>query len=396
MFKLPTLYAYDSKGKVRVWSVASEGDNVIVSYGLKDGKMAEKITKAKPKNKGKANAATAEQQAVLEAESKWRHQKDREDYHEEVEKSGLQLRPQLARDYLKVGHQVDYVSGVACQPKLDGLRLTAGWRYKEDTDQDIELMTREGLTYQVEHLMDPCTLLLEEINRLCNGKCQALDGEVYLHGLPLQKTVSYAKKYRKGLTETLEFHVFDLCIPDLTFDDRYKILCKAYRNVIRRTARQDLIKLVETDFSILCEEDVLDLHGTYAGEGYEGIMIRSRQGEYSFAQRSPHLFKYKKFYDDEFLITDVWEDKNGNAMFTCKWPANKIVSFEDTVQDVDIHFDCTPKRTHEERKAMLKNRESYIGKWITVKYQALSLDNVPTFPVGLALRDCSSDGKPLI
>ena len=132
---LPTLYQRDSKGKERQWSVHTEGAEVVVQYGLVGGKIAEKRTTSKAKNVGKANETTPEQQALLEAKSKWTKQIEREDYHEDIDKAGLQLRPMSARDYTKVGHQVDWDKGRwLLQPKLDGLRLVYGWRHEEDYD----------------------------------------------------------------------------------------------------------------------------------------------------------------------------------------------------------------------------------------------------------------------
>ena len=136
----PTLYKYDSKGKVRQWDVTTDGDKVIVSHGVKDGKKVEQTTVCKPKNIGKRNETTAEEQAVLEAKSKWTKQIEREDYHEILELSGQQVRPMLALDYLKVPHRVNWDEVVA-QPKLDGLRLVSGHRYRDFRSGDIEMMS---------------------------------------------------------------------------------------------------------------------------------------------------------------------------------------------------------------------------------------------------------------
>ena len=141
------LYIRDSKGKERVWSVSTEGSKVIVNHGLADGKITRKVTISKPKNVGKSNATTAEEQAVAEAIARFTKQVDREDYNVDIEKAGLQFRPMLALDYLKVPHRVDWTD-VVVQPKLDGLRLAAGIRTVEVGAQCLlakhELMTRKG------------------------------------------------------------------------------------------------------------------------------------------------------------------------------------------------------------------------------------------------------------
>ena len=226
-YQSDNLYIRDNKGRTRIWSVKTIGGIVTVSHGLLEGKLTFKSTEAKPKNAGKANATTAEQQAVLEAKSKYTKQVEREDYNTDVDKSGLQFRPMLALDYLKVGHRVKW-DEVLTQPKLDGLRLSSG--YRTPCSDTFELMTRKGENYNIPHLKTPAKALLSSVNNLLDTghTCQVLDGEAYVHGWPLQKIVKAAKKYRESLTPFLEYHIFDLCIPGLTFDERASILSHAH------------------------------------------------------------------------------------------------------------------------------------------------------------------------
>lgn len=407
---LPTLYTIDSKGKTRQWDVKTDGANIVVSYGVVGGKIADKITTAKAKNVGKSNETTPEQQAELEAKSKWTFQIDREDYNPDVTQAGLQLRPMLAMDFLKVGHRVNWNDAYG-QPKLDGLRLTYGARQaiesidrtydgdklksvnynfcKFDPANQFELLTRKGEVYVLEHLRKNCDELLRIINNDVNNECIALDGEAYLHGMPLQQINSRAKKYKKGETERLEYHLFDLVIPGMAFVDRHAVLESALAEL-----NDPRFKLV--DYVLLESEDDLNyFHGIWREQGYEGAMIRHGRSDYAIASRSPDLFKYKHFHDDEFQIVSVWEDKNGNAMFTVQIREGQKLSCNDHIAAKAATFDVTPKRSHQERKEMLDNVDSYIGGWLTVKYQDLTEDGIPTFPVGLATRDCDENGKPI-
>ena len=68
---MKTLYGKDSKGELRVWSIYTEGAEVIVKHGKLGGKVQEKRYTAETKNQGKANETTPEQQAILEAEAKY-------------------------------------------------------------------------------------------------------------------------------------------------------------------------------------------------------------------------------------------------------------------------------------------------------------------------------------
>ena len=55
------LYSKDSKGELRVWSIYTEGPEVVVKHGKLGGKIQEKRYAAEGKNQGKANETTPEQ-----------------------------------------------------------------------------------------------------------------------------------------------------------------------------------------------------------------------------------------------------------------------------------------------------------------------------------------------
>lgn len=376
---LQTLYSTDSKGKVRQWDVESIGNEMVVTFGVVGGKMQEKRTTCKAKNVGKSNATTPEQQAQIEAKAKWTFQIDREDYHYDVTLANRQLRPMLALDYLKVPHRVIWEDAV-CQPKLDGVRLTVGRRFRDEPSH--EMMTRKGEVYKVEHLVSSTTKLLEIVNQLCDGRCLALDGEAYIHGMALQNIYSLVKKYHAGDTEQIEYWLFDLVIPDMTFIERHDILQKAFQRFALSDADGSQLKLVNYK-NIEHEDGMKYMHGEYTFEGFEGLMIRHGSSQYGIATRSPDLFKCKHFLDEEARIIEIWEDSNGNAMFTCLQKNGKICN-------------VTPKRSHIVRKQILLEKDEWIGKWINVKYQEKTVDGVFQFPVGLDIRDCDDDGNPLI
>ena len=388
---LPVLYAYDNKGKVRMWAVTVNSDTYTCWHGLLDGKWQSKTTKVKGKNIGRANETSPETQAEQEALSEWKSKRDLEDYNTDVTQSGLQLRPMLALDYLNAGHRVDWDNWYA-QPKLDGLRLVIGNSIKRDKylPADMKLASRKGIQYKLQHLIEDADKLLQYANALCDNKCLALDGEAYKPGLPLQVINSYAKAYKAGLTESLEYHVFDLIIQDMPFEERYKILVKAFEK-LKTDSKLTLVP------AGVCssEQQMKQQHGTWVEQGYEGIMLRKGSGNYSINQRSVNLFKYKTFFDDEFCIKEVWEDSNGNAMFKLTIPAGKELNHAGGVFQTKqaTEFDCTPRCTHEERKQMLT--EDLVGKWITVKYQDITKDGIPTFGVGLTIRNCDEQGNPL-
>ena len=82
--KLPTLYARNKDGSIQMWKVGTSGNEVIVVFGRVGGSLQSKTTKCEAKNIGRSNETTAEEQAVLEAQSKW-EKKVRLGYKENVE-----------------------------------------------------------------------------------------------------------------------------------------------------------------------------------------------------------------------------------------------------------------------------------------------------------------------
>ena len=389
---LPVLYQRDSKGKVRQWSVRTEGSTIIVEHGIVDGKMQQQRTTAKPKNVGKVNETTAEEQAVIEAKALHVKQIERKDYNEDVEKAGLQTRAMLALDYRKVPHRVRWDFALV-QPKLNGHRLTCGFRYSNSYDipggkQPVfELLTRKGETRDsLQHIKGPAEDLLTICAHFCAERGlptpYAIDGETYKPGWTLNFIESRSKKYYPGETEQLQFHVFDILIKGVPFACRYEILKEALETLHNMGTGKELV-LVEC-YEVSNEEEMLRLHGEFLVQLYEGIIIRHRDGKYLHGpSRSPDLFKYKEFFDEETRIIDVWEDQNGNAMFTC-------------VRRNGVEVKVTPKRTHEERKEMLLHPEEWIGKWITTQYQSETTDGSLEFPVGLDIREVDEEGEPIV
>ena len=106
-------------------------------------------------------------------------------------------------------------------------------------------------------------------------------------------------------------------------------------------------------------------------------MVRNQNSLYKYKHRSYDLQKVKRFLDDEFKIIggkDGTGRETGLVIFRCSTPNG-------------LEFDVRPRGTHEERAVIFKNLADYIGKHLTVRYQELTDDGRPRFPVGIAVRD---------
>jgi DNA ligase-1 len=385
MASFPELQGEAQSGKAKMWSIrVLERDlgsglscGVIqVTHGYIDGKkqVNEKII-TEGKNIGKKNETTPIQQAINEARSAWIKKKESgyspigisdtadDNDNESVESGGKGKgvndsvpSPMLAHDYNKRGKSIVYPC--FAQRKYDGTRCVG--------IPGTGLFSRNRKQYP--HLKH----IIAELNKL--PPSIILDGELYSDTLTFQEIVGIVKREllktdddKKQLQ--IKFHVYDI-INDMPYEQRYANL-----QIIFNRYKFKYLELVKTD---LCEsEDKLkELHAQYVAEGYEGIMLRNKNGGYKNT-RSVDLQKYKEFFDDEFKVIGYEEGKGleeGCVIWICKTSEGKT-------------FNCRPRGSREDRQLLFTNGDKYIGKMLTVRYQEMSDTCVPRFPVGISFRD---------
>lgn len=373
-----TLYGTSVTGKKKVWNVRviekENGGAIITTHGYEGMKMVtnERLV-TKGKNIGKKNETTPLQQAISEARADWNKKKDA-GYKEEgtsnpiseiapskakeiTEEANL---PMLALDFHKRGKSIKFPCYV--QPKLDGTRSVGV--------PGLGLFSRNRKHYpHLEHIKEE---MLELKGFL--GEAQ-LDGELYSDTLSFQEIVGLVKK--ETLTESdkikqkeIYYHVYDL-VNNKSYEERMKMLEEMFRKFSPR-----YIHPVKTE-KCPVKEDLHSYFLKYIDSGYEGLMIRNREGLYKINGRSADLQKYKLFEDKEYEITDFKEGdgvEKGLVIWICKTEDGKT-------------FSVRPKGSHKERGEMFQNGREQIGKMLTVKYQELTNDGIPRFPVGITIRD---------
>ena len=104
--------------------------------------------------------------------------------------------------------------------------------------------------------------------------------------------------------------------------------------------------------------------------------------------------KYKEFVDDEFIIIGAEEGKGILAghigSFICKIEANRVLqdiggkSFK--FGNIEGRVKAKMKGETKYLKHLFNNPKEYLGKPLTIKYQNLSKDKVPRFPIGINIR----------
>ena len=253
------------------------------------------------------------------------------------------------------------------QPKLDGVRMLA----RLHQQKVISLESRNGTDFS--HLLPIFQDAVRKIASRLPADVVALDGELYRHGSTFQHLVSQVRnKSDPSIAVGLEYHVYDIF--DKTkngFADRYKTLHAAMSN-----KEVTLIKLVETTTAVNRNE-LERLLNNAEKLGYEGIMIRTCCTPYELGKRSTSLLKYKRFQTDEFVIVSFKEARGrdkGTIVFECEAHNGSA-------------FNARPVGTLAERREMFKIGKTLVGKRMTVKFQGLSTEGIPRFPVALAIRD---------
>lgn len=359
-----TLYGLNKNAGLKTWSIWTESEILYIEHGKLNGKLQLKAEAVVGKNIGKSNETTASQQAELEAKSRINKQVDKGYRDNPDDLKELDILPMLAADYLKQGHRIEY----PCfgSPKMDGVRCLA-IRHPER----VELKSRGGKEYVVPHIQDQLFPIMKEGD--------IWDGELYIHGKYLEEIVSAVKKHNE-LTPEIEFIIFDM-VRDEAYEDRL-ISMQALRRYTLSCVEAPNIDVLEF-CELLDEVHMKQMHKHYVDRGYEGCMLRNFEGKYESGKRSADLQKYKEFSDAEFQIVDIVADKDGGAIFV--------------VQNLfaENQFNVVGGG-HEQRKQWLADKESLIGKWITVKYQTLYKDTkIPQFPTLVSFRETDSNGNPL-
>lgn len=363
--KIGILYSKTKLNQIYQWSIWTEGSEIHTEYGALNGQLQKAIVIATPKNIGKTNETTAEQQALLEAQAKYNFKLARK-YATSLENAQQEevFLPMLASDFEKQKTKIQYP--VKIQPKLNGLRCLAFWEEIEGKQQ-VKLLSRAGKIYVLPHIQQ----ILEKILPLNF----VLDGELYIHDKSLQSINSLVKKWREGPNGSIkvQYHVYDgFEDPTESFNQRWQVITQTILNDL---ATSSCIKEVSTKTAI-SQKEVYEWQHKFLTKNYEGAIVRIPSMTYELGHRSRNLLKVKTFQDAEFLIVGhtLGVGKAANCVtWTC-------------LQEDGKTFSVVPKGTLEEREYWANHALSFYGKKLTVKFFERTDANIPQFPIGLGFR----------
>jgi DNA ligase-1 len=359
-----TLYSRTSDGSVQIWYMQQDGNKYRSVSGRQDGKHVESAwTQVDGKNSGRANATSDVEQCTKEIQSKYKKQR-KTGYFDDLSQidTALFFEPMLAKKYSDERQRINWASGVGVQIKLNGSRMIA---------TKAGLFTRQGEKYtSVPHIEQALKPFFEKYpNAVLDGECFNYDLREKLNELMslVRKTVNITQADTARSREIVRYYVYDGFGCGASESDGY-MKRKTALDVALTREKIDFIEDVET-FIVHSEEAFLTLYNSFLEDRQEGAMVRILDKPYE-NKRSKYLLKYKPTMDSEFEIVAITEGK-GN------WAGRaRIITLK--MEDGRL-FDADFKGTMEEAEQFLKDSKKYVGKRVTIFYNAFTGLGIPNY-----------------
>lgn len=369
-FKPEPLFKKTSTGKIQVWRIYTQLNEIVTTYGQAGGKQQTTTDVIESgKNAGRSNATTPEQQAYAEAKARYEKQL-KKGYVQtpEAARAGTVdavieggIVPMLAHRFDEHGHKIVYPA--FAQPKFDGHRCVAT---VENGKARLWSRTRKQIT-GLPHIARDIEKWVRKNGYVEEGL--VLDGELYNHDYRdnFEALTSFIRTPdAKPGSEVVQYHVYDAALQGQNQKFRLAVISDITGG-----------SLVGVETALVENEDELMLtFERFLAEGYEGLVVRNADAIYE-NKRSYNLQKVKEFLDAEFKIVGVEVGRGkmaDKAIFVC-------------VTEDDVEFRVKMKGSLDSLKKYVDAPSLATGRFLTVQYQGITgASKVPRFPVGLRIR----------
>ena len=372
------------KIQVAISSLNQEGNSFLIkrSTGQYKGKMTEQPILLIEKGKAKRSVI---QQAELEFNSIINKYMDKgykklnlltTKKFNEIESSEMEslvsslktdqsgnVKPMLAKDFNKCQNSV-LQKKMYCSRKLNGVRMMSVF---DSEESNINTVSRGGKNYDVS-----AQLIVKELTPFFDKYPDLiLDGELYIHGLYLQKISGIARlETWEPRCEKLEYWIYDIASDKMKFEDRLEILNELREEMFKDNKKVKILEHIETN----SWNDIQRLHDQWVSEGFEGAVARKPDKVYEFGKRGSTMIKIKAYKEDEFEIIDYAEKlRNEDFCFICKTKDGKV-------------FEAKPVGDREIKAQYIEDMDDIIGRMGTIKFFEYSADGIPLQPVFQAVR----------
>jgi len=368
-----TLYKLDTSGKERfITYEAINGELVQASGVVGSENIVVNRRVCKPKNVGRSNETTIEEQAVLEAKSKIRDKLAKE-YFETLEEAHntVVVLPMLAKTYDK--KYIKDAKILYVQRKYDGYRCIAHVK-----DGQVKLMSRSNKDILVTK-KNSMKHIAEQMSKFPDG---VYDGELFNLELgSFQEQTKAINKYREGISEKINYNIYDL------------LSCGAYHtrlNLINHrinTCKQ--LNIVKVPTSVIASDINHNFktfklkHDQYVKEGYEGAIIRVDNCTYQMNKRSSQLLKMKLFFDINAEITKIVPQDSDP---TKGQPVCKSLEAIHGIK-LGAEFRAGLAIPHTDQVYMLNHPKEFIGKVCNIRFFEATDEGKPRHPTYHGLKD---------
>jgi DNA ligase-1 len=279
----------------------------------------------------------------------------------------------LAVDFRKASPK-DLAGRWAIQPKLDGGRCVA---VLPANGGRVRLLSRTGKEWGN---FESVRRELQKYNEKVNAKnTWYIDGEVvsFMNGRiefqAIQKTMMRKDGVEVG---ELKFMVFDAATeqewksPSETYEERWRVARSTVWTAHLHDVPEQKLELVEADFTDRLTVPMLEeICNMYTEAGYEGAMARRADIPVE-NRRTKKLLKLKTFLDDEAEVVAVVE---GAGKYEGMLGALKCRHKNGQLFEIGSGFDDSQRREFWDAKGLPRH--------LTFKYQNLTDDGVPRFPI---------------
>ena len=282
-------------------------------------------------------------------------------------------------------YQNDYIQWPrAAQRKINGIRGSITLEYtKDDVDlfstnsilATFKMFNKTGLPVMVKHLIPNLETIFKIIPTCPVFKQYSLkiediilDGEFYIHGIPLGQINGAVINSKNVNHKDLSFICFDIKLP-IPQKERLRLLKEInfdYKNfaISDKLSKGRVVLLPYT----ICtsDEEALLLRNKYLTEGFEGAIFRDLDAIYQ-PTRTRDMMKYKRLQTMLCKIVDVVPYKKDptQGMFAVQNLTNNTI-VESVIKSE------TGMNTTAMRKDVIENRNTYIGQYILVEYREIT------------------------
>lgn len=357
VYQLPKLFII-SNNKKRFWEIWIEKKNdiyyIVRNYGIIGGKLTnpeKKICKTFEKAKTAVNAL-------------WRKKKESgfNEININSKRKSNVIKPMGAHKLNDFYHKIIYPALV--QKKLDGFRCIS------HVNNNTVIMYSKGMKQFIylNHIKNE----ILKIKELLKNNNIYLDGELYEKGVKLHEISSLVmKKYatinNENKMKQISYYIFDtfdINNLNIEFKDRYKKLVSIFKNYHFK-----YLKLVTCEI-VYNLDQIKDLDKKYLYEGFEGVIVRNKNGIYKLNAKSYDVLRTKEFKKKDFEIIGAKEG-TGTQKGAIIWILKCLNNYNKTFSGIPIG---TLNERKEIYKKYINNPNLYIGKKARVKFLEITID----------------------